>query len=113
MRAADNKLIVRPERIEDTDPMFRRAKAAGLVIPDNESEREQMAQVKAVVVDVGPNAFHELSAGEWMPWQGEHPKAGDRVVIAKYAGLQIEESGEHYRIINDRDVTAIVEHSDD
>lgn len=105
-----HKLLVRPERIEDTDPALARAKAAGLMLAHVETEREQMAQVKATVVAVGGNAFQEFVQGVgFVRWDGRLPQPGDKIMMAKYAGLVTKEGDEEYRLINDEDVVAIAE----
>jgi len=70
-----------------------------IVIPDHVRKSEVIAEQRAAVVEVGPNA-----------WPNEPPraKAGDRVLITKYAGfaLQGPADGKMYRIINDADIFA-------
>lgn len=95
------RVLIKPEKIEDTDPTLRGAKEAGLYIPEEESEREQMAQMKGVLVAVGGNAFND--------WNEKIPAVGDRVMFAKYAGFNAEgQDGEKYRLCNDKDVSAIL-----
>lgn len=95
------KVLIHPEEVEDTDPTLRRAKAAGLVMPEREKEREQMAQMYGKLVAVGGNAFED--------WHGEVPVPGDRVMFAKYAGAQVEgKDGIKYRIAQDKDIAAVM-----
>src|SRR5574341_302413 len=80
-----------------------RVTASGIVIPDATAQREDMAQVDAVVVRIGPNAWHDQPSGAWC-------QEGDIVKIAKYVGLYNEGlDGRHYRIINDLDIVGVVE----
>ena len=96
------KVLIHPEEVEDTDPTLRRAKAAGLVMPEREKEREQMAQMYGRLIAVGGNAFED--------WKGNVPKPGDRVMFAKYAGAQVEgKDGIKYRIASDKDIAAVME----
>ena len=75
--------------------------AGGIVIPDTISERHQMAEIKATVVALGAKAFDEMDAGI---------QPGDRVIIAKYAGIIVEgQNGKQYRLCNDKEVVAKIE----
>lgn len=73
----------------------------GIIIPETSREREEMAQCKASLISVGGNAFEG--------WAEPKPKVGDRVLIGKYAGYPIDDNGIKYRVINDKDITAILE----
>ena len=52
------------------------------------------------LVAIGGNAFED--------WKGDLPQVGDRVVVAKYAGLNYVDDGATYRIINDKDIAAVI-----
>jgi len=94
------KILVRPEDLEETDPVLKAAKEAGIELPDNLKEREQMMQGEADLIAVGGNAFED--------WNGK-PKVGDRVLIAKYAGIITNgKDGVEYRLCNDKDVAAVI-----
>lgn len=71
----------------------------GIIIAKSTTEREEMAKIEAILIDVGGNCFED--------WKGATPQIGDTVVIAKYAGSFIEgEDGKEYRMINDKDIGA-------
>lgn len=92
------KVLIRPEQVED------RTKG-GIIIPEQAKERDQYAQMHGVLVAVSPLAF---TYEQW-PDDGLKPKAGDRVLFAKYAGATVKgEDGVDYRIVNDRDVAAVL-----
>jgi chaperonin GroES len=94
------KVLVKPSSVE-VDPALARAKAAGLQLPPDVLERELMAQIVAELVAAGGNAFED--------WRGPIPKAGDKVLIAKYAGITIKGAdGEEYRMLNDKDISGII-----
>lgn len=96
------KVLIHPEEVEDTDPTLKRAKAAGLVMPEREKEREQMAQMYGRLIAVGGNAFED--------WREKIPKVGDRLMFAKYAGAPVEgQDGVKYRIAYDKDIAAVME----
>lgn len=95
------KCIVRPEAAE-VDPAIARAKKAGLQIPQEILEREFMAQICATFIAAGGNAFED--------WKDRRlPKPGERVLMAKYAGVTIKGAdGEEYRMLNDKDIGGII-----
>ena len=94
-------ILIKPEKVEDTDAVIRQAKAAGLVVQLD--KREEKAVEYGTVVQVGPTAFKDY---------GRAPdilKEGDYVTYAKYAGKEIKYRGETYLILNDQDVIATLE----
>lgn len=94
------KVLVKPDDIRETDETYRRAKAAGLELIETVSEREQMSQVKGVLVAIGGNAFEG--------WHGK-PLVGERVMIGKYVGLLVTGAdGREYRLCNDKDIAAVL-----
>ena len=87
------RVLVKPDRVEDVTP-------GGIIIADETKERKQMAECRGLLVDIGGNAFED--------WQ-DAPKAGDRVLIAKYAGIVTKgDDGEEYRVCSDKDITAVL-----
>ena len=91
------KVLIKQE-LSETE---RRAEASGLALPPELREREAMAGVRATLLAIGGNAYED--------WKGLKPKPGDRVYTAKYSGIEvIGEDGGKYRLINDRDVLAII-----
>lgn len=102
----EEKVLVKPLKSE-------RVTQGGIVIPESEANKQDMAQVKAEVVAVGTRAFeytYEFARRYDLSYR--IPKPGDCVAMARYAGYVIKGSdGESYRIINDQDITAILEES--
>ncbi len=77
-----------------------------IVMPDSVSDNAQMLETRAIVVDVGPHAWHDEPS--------PRAKVGDKVFISKFAGFLAKgtKDGKPYRFINDRDIFArIVEES--
>lgn len=74
----------------------------GIIIPETTKEKEKYAAVKATLIAVGPSAF--------MDWAVDgKPKAGDRIMMAQYAGANVKGVDEKdYRIINDEDIVSIL-----
>lgn len=95
----DMRVLVRP------DPVEQRT-AGGIIIPDSAREQKEHAQVKATLVAVGTNAWCEAKATRGFV----APEAGARVMIAKYGGVLVTgNDGADYRIMNDADITAVLE----
>jgi len=88
----DRILVKRVEEEERT--------AGGIIIPDTAKEKPQEGRVIAV----GSGKFDEQ--GKQRPLV---VKAGDRVLIGKYSGTEVELSGEEHLLIREDDVLAIIE----
>jgi len=75
----------------------------GLIIPNQVRESGQLAEQRAVVVAVGPEA--------WCDEQEPRAKVGDRVLYSKYSGYLAKGTldGEAYRVVNDRDIFLRIE----
>lgn len=87
---ANNKVVVLPDYVP-------RYSAGGIAIPDDITEREEMAQIFAVLVAVGPDAWKDRKTQPAAP--------GDRVMIAKFVGqLFTGPDGRRYRVIHDLDI---------
>lgn len=94
VKPCGHRVLVYPVPVE-------RKTASGIILHDTAAGREDMAQIEAFVVAVGPNAWHDQECGDWAA-------AGDLVLIAKYAGLLRKGTdGKQYRVINDLDVVAV------
>ncbi len=111
-KAVGFRLIVKPDEVELKT-------ASGIVIATNE-KMERNATDKGTVLDIGPEAFrsYNRTAGfqNYVPWC----KVGDKITYAKYAGKWvktgiIKDDGkeEELLIINDEDVTSVVDDSSD
>jgi co-chaperonin GroES (HSP10) len=95
IRPVGVSILVKPDPIEQTT-------ASGIITSTHaQHEREEMGQTDGVVIAIGPNAYFD-----------ETPRCevGDRVVMAKYAGMVRKGLDEAtYRLIKDDDVKAILE----
>lgn len=94
------RVLVLPDDIADTDPMLKKAKSAGIYIPDDDVKKEQVKQIEGTLIAVGGNAFEA--------WDGIIPRKGDRVIYDLYAGSNITVDGKKHQIINDTDVIAVI-----
>lgn len=93
------KVLVLPDPVEEKTK-------GGIIIPQNSLERETIAQTKGVLIALSPIAF----TYENFPANARLPQPGDRVSYAKYAGGFIDgKDGKQYRIMNDRDISAVIE----
>lgn len=97
-KPVEYKVLIKPD--EEADPILKAAKASGLHLLENTSERDKMVQVWGELISLGGNAFED--------WKGVIPKVGDRVYFAKYAGLVLEGMNDvEYRLCNDKDIAGI------
>ena len=72
----------------------------GIIIPDTAKEKPQEAEVVAV----GPGKLDDK--GNRSPMD---VKAGDRILIGKYAGSEIKLDGEEHVILREDEVLAVIE----
>lgn len=81
-----------------TPELVAAAKKSGLVIPDSVVNSQNTLDQRAIVIAVGPHAWHDEPA--------PRAKPGDRVLVTKYAGFLCNETadGQMYRLVNDRDL---------
>lgn len=82
-------------------------KGSQIVIPDSVQGRLSMVDNRAVVIAIGPNAWHDEPS----------PRAsvGEKVLVTKYAGFMAKgpKDGETYRLVNDRDIFCAITHEED
>lgn len=88
----EHNLLVKQNKVEE------RTKG-GLIIPEQQREREQWAETDCVVIAISPYAFED--------YEKVAPNVSDRIIIRRHAGERVEgKDGEEYRIIKDKDVIA-------
>ena len=86
-------------------------------LPDQVEEHHAQAQSIGILVAVGPDCWidHVEKDAEGritkiVGYKGPAAVVGDRVVYAKYGGLQVPgKDGNLYRIMNDKDITALAD----
>jgi len=102
IRPVEYKCLIKPYAIHETDEAFKSARAAGIIVDENSTDREQAAQCVALLVAVGGNAFED--------WKDDPvPQAGDRINIAKYAGVSVlGVDGRGYRLVSDKDIAGVL-----
>lgn len=80
-------------------------RVGSIIIPDNISDRDRLAQVEGRLVGVSPAAFDFAHFPA-----GTKPTEGDAVMFAKFAGVVVTgRDGKEYRLLLDKDVTAVIE----
>jgi len=81
-------------------------KGAQIVLPPDVQSRTAMVDNRAVVVEVGISAWHDEPS--------PRAKAGDRVLVTKFAGFMAKgpADGDFYRLVNDRDIFCAITHEE-
>lgn len=93
----DLRVLVKPDPVEEVTK-------GGVIIADVTKDKQKFAGTKATLIAIGDNAFLEWGDA------ARKPKPGDRVHYAQYSGSWIEgEDGQQYVLMNDKDLTSIVE----
>ncbi len=97
-------MIIRPlsDRILAKRVEEENRTAGGLFIPDNAKEKP----LEALVISVG--------SGKLLPNGTVQPvavKAGDKILVAKYAGSDVKLVGKDHIIVREEDVLAVLEES--
>lgn len=87
-----DRVLVKVEE-EETKTM------GGILLPDTAQKKSQ----KGVVVAVGSGKMTE--EGKRLPLE---VKEGAEVLFAKYSGTEIEDKGEKYLLLSERDILAIL-----
>jgi len=81
-------------------------KNSQIILPDSVQDRISMVDNRAVVVAIGPSAWHD----EPCP----RAKVGDRVLVTKFSGFMAKgpADGQVYRLVNDRDIFCAITHEE-
>ena len=94
LRPLYDRIIVK--RVEEGE----QTSGGGIIIPDSAKEKPQEAEVVAV----GPGKRNDK--GESTPLD---VKAGDKVLVGKYAGNEVTVDGEELVILREDEVLAVIE----
>jgi len=100
--AVGHRLVIKPFTIEENDPVFQRARQAGLELIEHSARKEQVSVDKGTVLEIGPTAFTALNPpNRDIPWCA----VGDVIGYTRNAGkyVKIDETN-HVLVINDEDV---------
>lgn len=93
VRPLHDRILVR--RIEEEGEV----KKGGIIIPDTAKEKPQEGEVVAV------GEGKTLESGERQPMD---VKVGDRILIGKYSGTDVNIGDDEYLIIREEDVLAVI-----
>ena len=82
------------------EPYEPKEKKSLIALPPSVDERLRLLEDRAVVIEVGPWAWHDESE--------PRAKPGDHVLLTKFAGYLVEgpADGKIYRMVNDREIYA-------
>ncbi len=87
--------LVRPEKVAEMTK-------GKILLPEHVRDRMQVSITYGEVIAVGDCVWSDYPEIKIIP------KVGDKVLFAKYAGAEVEEENINYRILNDKDILAIV-----
>lgn len=98
-----HRVLVRPDRLEESDPHYQRAHKAGLLLPKEHEDlrRAEAAVDRGTIIAIGPTAWKDFGGEAWC-------KVGDKIAFAKYSGKTVTDNGENYLVLNDEDVVCII-----
>lgn len=98
-----HRILVKPDDVLEKDKNYQKARSLGLIIAEQEREREQAAVDSGVVIDYGPTVFRDFNTDNPL-------KIGDTIVYARYAGKVIvdPDTETKYVALNDEDVIAVI-----
>jgi len=83
----------------------KRVTKGGVHIADTAAERQHLATVCGLVLDMGPDCYRDK---ERYP-RGARCKKGDWVMFARYAGSRFKIEGGEIRILNEDEVLATIQ----
>lgn len=78
----------------------------GLFLPLSTLDKQEMAREIGIFVSAGAMAFN-MNDPTATPWP-VYPKPGDHVYFDRYAGTIIKTKGKKYRLLNDKNIAAII-----
>jgi len=95
LRPLGRAVLVKPYEPEVKEGLIK--------LPDQVKERMSMIEQRAVVLDVGPEA--------WVKEAKPRASIGDHVLISRYAGIMAVGplDGQQYRLCNDNDLFCQIE----
>lgn len=98
-----HRILVKPDPVEETDEILKKAKQMGFALPEKEMKREQAAAESGIVVAIGETCFKDFGSDSNLL------KEGDRIYFAKYAGKTVKDTdGTEYICLNDEDCICIL-----
>ena len=83
----------------------KRVTKGGVHIADTAAERQHVATVCGLVLEVGPDCYRDKERYPRGPWC----KKGDWVMFARYAGSRFKIEGGEIRILNEDEILATIQ----
>jgi co-chaperonin GroES (HSP10) len=80
-------------------------KIGSIFVPPTVRDKDDLATQEGTLIAVSPHAF--TYADKWP--EGSKPEVGQRVLFKRYAGHLHERNGSKWRVLNDKDLVAIIE----
>lgn len=93
--------------IVELDPIEEKT-SGGIILPSQKVDRDKLEAEEGTLVAIAEHAF---TYAEW-PAGARKPTVGDRVLIARFAGVLRERDGRSLKIVKDKDIIAVVEQQD-
>lgn len=98
------RVLIKPDTLEQYDPVVASAKKLGLVLADAEERKETTAIDTGIVLQIGPVAFQDRGGKDvWCD-------VGDRVSYARHGGKVIKNPAnqeEKFLVLNDEDIVMV------
>lgn len=91
------RMLVEPVKVSEKTK-------GGVFLPADTQHKEGLASITAKVLAMGPDCYQDKDR---FP-HGAYCEVGDYIMMQAYSGVRFEYEGEHYRIINDDSVQAVV-----
>jgi len=104
----DNKSGIRPFQFKVLilPDETKKVTTGGIILPDEAVDLESRGQILGTIVELSPAAFSYHNWPDWVIF----PKAGDKVYFARHSGSIVKgKDGVEYRMINDKDIGAIID----
>ena len=97
IQPVDDRVLVAPTKID-------RMTAGGIALPETVAEQEEVGHIKGTIVAMGAQAFEDIESPD------QRPAVCAIVAMARYAGYLMQgKDGEEYRLVNDRDIAAVLD----
>ncbi len=95
------------------DPVEEKT-AGGIILPDQERDKQKYAMTRATVIALGDMAFAEAKYdAKQFGMNASFPEAGDRVLVGRYTGdTHKGNDGKDYTVINDTDIIGFIDKSE-
>lgn len=98
-----HRILIKQDKLEETDETHVRAHKAGIIIPELEENKRAQASVDTgTVIAIGETAFQDF--GTTSPIV-----EGDKIAYARFSGKFVKDpvTKEEFLLLNDEDVVAI------